>query len=199
LLLVGAVGLGGCNRGELQWEGNRETWLTALYRETSTEEGQVVEVVLSTGFFGCDLPESDDAATQDRAIQEFVTAMCREGARHLSVDLIRPRGGLEGRYHGAARTDAIDGKVARAAFYSVDEAFLVEIPGFSYAYGADEETYLPHLGPGGDVVVDQRRDRLVGDFSFPDANLWGDFRAERCAPDSDAMSLLDPTPSHLCP
>jgi hypothetical protein len=177
---------------------------TALYRLGPRQGLDELVLLLSNGELSCGLPGLTDLEAQSDATEVLYTAACREGAQHVVLRLYSWEGEWLGQFPGsdAASAEMLSSAqrhVAGGSFYAVEEAILVEVDGLGRFYAAEESVYVPELGDGGQVMVDKMDDRaLTGWFSFPDDDLSGEFRAERCEGDTSLLDVVSPDLVHFC-
>jgi hypothetical protein len=200
----------GCAPGRIEWATGSDDLRTALYiveRDATTGASPRIRLLLSNGEFGCSLPSfTDDSGfsteesdqEQALALLQLVTAMCREDARHVVLDLYHLRWeDAPGVYPGDSVADATSlgspNRWSRAAYLGVEEARVADEDGLSRAYEIVEVDARPLLGDGGEASISRLEEgHAVGHFSFPEANISGDFRATECASDtSEATALFD--------
>ena len=179
---------------------------TALARSTEVDGVRHLTVLISNGLFECDLPEFEDPARVEQTLQSVLTASCREGAQHLNLQLWRDVGGEDwtGQYEGFAQAgpDLLDGtthRVADAAFFAVQEAFLAESIGADRVLAALEDELIMPAGAGAHVRIDRSGSRLGGVASVPEANLEVFFEARFCDEDASLFPLLEASPAFVCP
>lgn len=192
------AGLSACAPGEIQWRDGHEPLRTAWWQRVAFEDGsERIAVALSTSDFPCALDlTGDDPAEIALTELELVTAACREGARHVLLDLRQPIGAVEGLYPG--RTLLPDDEIgdvtapfASASYFAVVEAGVLYVDGINRAYAPMEggAELWPFLGDGGQVGVDRLDgERLDGWYSFPQAEVSGRFEAQECP---EGPTLLD--------
>jgi hypothetical protein len=177
---------------------------TALYRVGPRQGLDELVLLLSNGELTCGLPGLTDAEAQSDAIEVLYTAACREGAQHVVLRLYSWDGDWLGQFPGAASAspDLLSSarrEVAGGSFYAVQEAILVNVEGLGRYYAAAESLYLPDLGEGGEIMVEKMDEQaLTGWFSFPDDELSGEFRAERCEGDTSLLDVVEPDLVHFC-
>ncbi len=203
-LLPLLLAMGCATPGVLQTPDGITEIRTARYRIGVRDGLPEIVVLLSNGYFECGIPRYDDAAAQEAALTSLGAAACREGAKHVALHLYRREDGWTGGYPGLTDASAEDldedhPRLARAAYYGVDEAFLVELDGLIRGYAAAKSTLLDGLGTGGLVQIDaDTGDRLDGWFQFPDEGLAGEFRAERCTGDTSLIDVVTTAPTFYC-
>jgi len=188
--------LAGCaGPGEVQWEGGRAPLRTALWQDRSTDAGDHLVLALSTSEFPCELGlVSDDPAEVALQQLELQTAACREGARHLVIDLWRDGGDPTGIYPGFTLGDAATlatiPRFSTAAWFAIEEAGVQYIDGINRSYGPLDGQFevLPNLGTGGEVEIHAADAWIEGELWFPEAGVAADFRAEAC---EQGPTLLD--------
>lgn len=197
-LLTAIVTIAGCAPGELHWRDGHEELRTAWWQRVAFDDGsERVAVALSTSDFPCAFElTGDDPAEIALTELELVTAACREGARHVLLDLWQPAGPVGGEYPGrtvpaGAELGDVADPFSTAGYYAVEEAGVLYVDGINRAYapmegGAD---LWPALGDGGTVGIDALDgERLDGWFSFPEAEISGRFEAQECP---EGPTLLD--------
>ncbi len=179
---------------------------TALVKYDVDQGVMRARLILSTGLFECELPATDrPAAEVQDAYQDLVTGACREGAAHLSVQLLRRTGeDWIGKYPGmsGARGDTLPlgrDRASDATWYTVKEAFLVEFASLDRAYVIDEQELIVNAGDGGTVEIDRDRNGLGGHLWFPEPGVSADFQATQCGEDSMLFDLLEASPVSVCP
>ncbi len=192
--------------GTLVGPGGTVELRTAIYAVGVTDGAPELKMLLSNGLFECGIPKLSDETEQDLALQGIFAAACREGAQHTSLHLYQGEStAWAGTFQGKTYASADDltperARLARGAYHSIEEAFLVELDGLVRGYAVAEEEVLPDLGDGGEVTLDlDEGDRLLGRFSFPDEGVSGEFRATRCGGDTSLLEALTTLPSPLCP
>jgi len=177
---------------------------TARYRVGIRDGAPELVVVLSNSQLGCGLPLLPDEEAQEHALDALMAAACREDAQHASVTLYRRDEGWEGTYAGrddaaVSDLDAEQPRIARGAYFGVEEAFLVGLRGLTRAYSSAESVLLPHLGDGGEVVIDRDRGGLLtGRLDFPRDGVHAEFRAEVCPGDTSLLDLIATEPTISC-
>ena len=194
-------GLAGCaDLGELRFPGGSAPVRTAWYR-IDAQPSPSLSVFVSSSRFPCEFPEGR-GEDYTEALGELQVAACREGAHHVGLQVFQSSGTtFDGAYPAeagasAAALSASRPRLARGAYFGVEEAFLVEVDGLRRAYSPSEETYLPDLGPGR-VELDHD-ERLRGELAF-DAGVYGTFTAEVCDANDGLLDLLVASPLQLCP
>lgn len=201
------LGLCGCGGGPGLLIDGSGLWplRTARYRIGIRDGAPELALVLSNGDFACGLPSfPSDPERQARETEALLAAACREGARHASLRLYQRDEDWVGAFVGADHAEAADltserPRLARAAYYGVDEAVLIEFDGLTRGYAALEEIWLPVLGDGGEVRIEEKTgSALRGWFSFPDEDLSGEFEATRCAGDTSLIDVIAAAPVHFC-
>ncbi|MEQ1507548.1 MAG: hypothetical protein ABMB14_35285 [Myxococcota bacterium] len=206
-LLLGLVsGAASCAGPGTMWSPQGTTALrTALYRVAVRDGAPELVIALSNGELDCALPTSTDTADQAEAIEALLAAACREGAQHLALHAYDVDEAWTGTFVGRTGAEASElgplaPRLARAAYYTVEEAFLIEIDGLARGYAASEDLYLPDFGNDGLLDLDGPDDdgRLRGAFTFPDEALSGRFRAERCDGDTSLLDVIAAQPVHFC-
>ena len=90
-------------------------------------------------------------------------------------------------------------KVATADYVGVEEVVLTSADGLLRTYTATDVDVRRGLGVSGEVLLTNERDRLAGQFSFPDGPISGRFRAEPCEPDADLFAVIALSPLLVCP
>lgn len=208
-LIVGVTGCAG--PGVLSGPGATTQLRTARYRIGISDGGPELVVLLSNGVFDCGVAAFDDAIAQSAAEEALYVAACREGAQHVALHAYASftdagwAGAFPGADDAAVSTLGEDRpRLSRGLYYSVEEAFLVEIDGLSRGYQATEDTYLPELGDGGRVELDPETDdpvelgTLRGSFAFPVDGVSGRFVAEPCAGDTQLLDVLAVAPTYYC-
>lgn len=204
-VLLGALITGCADSGTLWIDGRAERLRTMLVRADSTEDATRATVVLSNGLFSCKLPELDDPARAQQAVQNMITAACREGAVHLNLTLWRtPEGDWSGTYPGLSYAGPLDlspkqTRLSDAVFYSVEEAILVEYVNLDRAYAVESAILEEGAGDGGQVDVIEETTGLGGGFSMPSLGLTGTFQAQWCEADDNQFALLESSPAFVCP
>jgi len=175
-----------CAPGELQWPGGREPLRTAWWQRVDFGETERVRLALSTSSFPCalSLTGTDPAAIAEEQLA-LTTATCREGARHVLLDLWSAGGDPVGAYPGRSGGDPAEigalGPFSTASHVAVVEAGVLYVDGINRSYAPLEggAIYDFQLGDGGEAEVDAARDGMLeGAFTFPE--ISGQFRAEEC-------------------
>ncbi len=206
IALSALLALGACTGpGEVQWAGGRAPLRTAFWQERPVEGGIHVVLALSTSEFPCELGLiSDDPSEVALTQLELHTGACREGARHLVVDLWQRDGEMTGLYPGftgggASTLDDLD-RFSTAGWFAVEEAGVQYIDGINRSYAPLEgrSVAMPDLGTGGEVRLDGDEAEVSGDLWFPEAGVSADFEAEECPAGPtllddlfDALALLE--------
>ncbi|MEZ4317878.1 MAG: hypothetical protein R3F61_10250 [Myxococcota bacterium] len=201
-----AIGTG-CAPGHLAWPTGDDDLRTALYQARLEGGVQALTLVLSNGYFDCDLPSEPDPIAQTQALLEITTAACRENARHVLVELYRGDGNdWVGTYPGDSNADPVliaasRPRLSNASYYGIDEAAMVSVDGFVRVYGVREgdDVQLIDVGDGGEVEILEDDGTLRGRFEFPGADISGAFRAKECAVGSSLFSVLEQSPVASCP
>lgn len=197
-----------CAPGHIAWPTGDDALRTALYRPRVDPSGiQVLTLVLSNGYFDCELPSDPDPVVQTQALLEITTAACRENARHVLVELYRGDGtDWAGVYPGDSHADraliaSSRPRLSNASYYGIDEAEMVSVDGFVRTYGVrpGDDVQLLDIGDGGEVEILDDGARLRGRFEFPDADISGSFRALECEPTATLFTLLEQSPVAGCP
>lgn len=197
--------LGGCSPGSFTRNGDSEKLQTALIREDAVDGLYRATVVLSNGRFGCDLPNFDDPARAQQALQAIAAAACREGAHHLNLSLWRRDGDdWVGDYAGLTNAGPAsltedNNRLFDGTWYAVNEAFLVETQALDRAYAIADDELLANIGDGGDLVIDTDGDTVDGRVYLPQAGVYANFHAERCDRDATLFALLEASPVTVCP
>ena len=196
----------GCTDGQLWYQGDREVLRSALARVEVVDGAPHASIVLSNGLFTCDLPKHDDPARAQQALQNLVAAACREGARHVSLQLWRDADkGWEGRYTGIGGGGPVDlsakrPRVADAIFYNVDEAFLSDSIDLDRGYHVSADTLVLGALDGGTVDIDHHDAREIrGSAYLPELDVHADFRAEVCKKDDVLIQMIAASPAYVCP
>jgi hypothetical protein len=177
---------------------------TALYRVGIVDGAPEIVVLLSNGDLECGLPAFRETERQAEASEGLLAAACREGAQHLVLFLYTLQPTFTGRYEGVNRASVDelgedDLRVARGAYYGIEEAVLVLIDGLERGYEATDDLYLPVLGDGGEVdITAEDTDRLEGTLQFPGQGLFGEFRAERCTGSTQLIDTIAAAPLRYC-
>lgn len=195
---VASLCLVGCARGEVQWADGHDVLRTAWWQRATIDGSVRVQLALSTSEFPCALDlTGDDPAEITRTQIDLQTGACREGARHVVVDLWQGSGQPGGLYPGytggVASTLAEVDRFASASYYAVDEAGVLYVDGINRAYAPLEGgvEYWPALGDGGSVRVEGFDGAdLDGWFSFPEAGIAGSFRARECPAGAELLDDL---------
>jgi len=180
---------------------------TALVKYDVDQGVMRARMVLSTGLFQCALPSTEgrSAAEAQDDTQDLAAGACREGAAHLSVQLLRRSGeDWTGVYPGigGSRGDtlALDEKrAADVTWYAINEAFLVEFASHDRAYAVDDKELFVDAGDGGTVEIYKDRDGLKGHLWFPEPGVSAEFHTEVCGEDSNLFDLMEASPVSLCP
>lgn len=190
LLLVG-----GCAPGTIHWDTGSDLLRTALF----TREQPRTVMFLSTGAFDCDLPTSDDPQQQAEALTRFTTAACREGARHLVLDLWRPEGADDvGTYEAVEEPPEWPWpRAVRATGVVIEEARATQSFGLEPTYEPTEVDRWISADDRGEVAIERGGDELVGTFDFRD-HARGRFRATLCDQDATLLDLLVTSPIAAC-
>ncbi len=166
--------------GELQWEGGRAPLRTAFWQRRDLNN---VTLALSTSEFPCALELfGDDPAEIALNQLELQTAACREGARHLVIELWRQEGALPGVYPGRSTTAMSGARFSTAKWFAVEEAGVLYIDGINRSYspsGAAWEVVLDGAA-GGEVHVSTGRPEVKGDLWLPEIGVSADFHAVEC-------------------
>ena len=206
LTLLCAGFLSACQAPGTLWVNGEATPLrTVLVRADETEGATRATVVLSNGLFGCRLPQLDDPARAQQAVQNMITAACREGAVHLNLTLWRtPDGTWTGAYPGVAYGGPLDlgpeqPRLSDAIYYSVEEAILVEYVSLDRAYAVEAATYAEGAGAGGRVDIAGDDGSLWGSVNLPSLGLNGQFDAEWCEAEDNQFALIESSPAFVCP
>lgn len=192
----------GCAPGSVTW-GTGEDWLrTALWVEDESTFGPTARVFLSTGAFGCELPENDDPQSQWEALVAIQAGACREDARHVSLTLYAdvPES-WEGEFPlvGSAGPSQDDDRVSEALYVGVEEAAVSRTEGLDPGWAPTDVTWYWGSGDRGQVVVRRHAgDVLVGAFDLPDAHVSGSFTARACARGTALFDLLAVSPTSAC-
>ena len=205
-MITPLLGTVACADGRIWWSGHTDTMRTALVKYDVDQGVMRARMFMSTGLFQCELPETDrPAAEVQDAYQDLVTGACREGAAHMSVQLLRRSGeSWEGTYPGVggSRGDTIDADQKRASditWYTVNEAFLVEFASLDRAYVVEDQDLKLDAGDGGQVEITRDRNGLKGHLWFPEPEVSADFFVEQCGEESTLFDLLEASPVSLCP
>lgn len=202
--LLCPVALAACTPGALWVDGDREVLRTALVRTEEVDGVGHASVVLSNGLFSCDLPQHEDPARAQQALQNLVTAACRQGAHHLTLQLWRGADGdWTGTYPGlggGGPTDlsADQPRLADAIWYSADDVFLANLPDLDRAYYVEKRTLLLGASDGGEVRVFHDGARFEGEAWLPEIDAFVSFSAEVCEGAADGMRLVDASPGYVC-
>jgi hypothetical protein len=209
-----AVAGAGCAPGDVRWGTGEDVLRTALFAERDpVTEGPGVHVFVSTGLFGCELPDSDDPFEQELLLLELVVGWCREDARHLSFDVLHlPDTALEGVYAGEAGAtfaslSAERPRLFTAAYIGNEEVIVApsDLPQFNAALGGTYrptvQTDLRAVGALGTVRLagDDGGDALSGRFALPDVHVSGRFRATRCEREDSMMQAIIAGSPVSCP
>lgn len=199
--------------GTLYSPAGTETLRTALYRVGVRDGAPELVILLSNGTIGCGLPAFTDTAAQAEAVEGLLAAACREGAQHVALHAYDQAGLWSGDFPGktwATYGDLTDDqpRLSSGAFYTVEEAFLIEIDGLERGYAASEDLYIPDMGDGGNVQLTPvgtdatggavGPDRLRGWFDFPLDGVSGEFLAERCTGDTSLIDVVTAQTDHFC-
>ena len=202
--------LAACGPGSISWATGDDALRTALFQPI--DDGVPgTRLLLSTGVFDCDLPQSDDPQELTRAYLELSVGACREDARHLAITTwYDETSGREGRYIG--QDDAIPSnlaptmpRIARVDYIGIEEAVLTtsDRPEFDDDLGG---TYRPTeidqeygAGTGGEVFLRGSDDGLHGTYDFPNLHVSGRFRAMECPPGSELFEFAFTSPTANCP
>lgn len=177
---------------------------TALYRVGLSDGAPELVIVLSNGDLQCGLPNWKDTSRQAEAAEALLAAACREGAQHLALFLYSGSPGWVGVYDGvndaaAGALSADRPRVAKGAFYGIEEAFLVEVEGLERGYAASEDLWVPVLGASGEVVITgEGADFVEGYFDFPREGISGEFHAERCTGSTELVDNVASAPIQYC-
>jgi hypothetical protein len=170
--------------GELQWDGGRAPLRTAFWQaRDDAPDGGHISVGLSTSEFPC-APDlvSDDPAELTLNQLELQTGACREGARHLVVELWRTTGGVAGDYTGLEADDGVTERFATGHWFAIEEAGVLYIDGINRSYapvdGASELSL--RAGTGGEVAIDSADERVTGELWFPEVGVAAEFDAVEC-------------------
>jgi hypothetical protein len=190
-----------------------ETLRTALFRVGVRGGGPELVVLLSNGEIGCGLPAYPDTAAQAEAIEGLLAAACREGAQHVALHIYDRSGEWSGDFPGRSNATFADltdeqPRLSSGAFYTVQEAFLIEIDGLGRGYAASDDLYIPDMGDGGNVQLSLAgadaaegavgADRLRGWFDFPQDEVSGEFVAQRCTGDTSLIDVVTSETDHFC-
>jgi hypothetical protein len=175
---------------------------TALFVQRQDAGLPHTSVFLSNGRFECALPRGHDAEHQADAVRQLFAAVCREDARHLTLDLYHPNG-REGSYQVTVQPPsefpASSGRRVRATYRAVEEAFLVELA-LSETRTYHPEVLIDTLLPApGEVEIQQRGETLKGVFGFSDSGIGGRFRAKECEGDTSQLDIAMDGPGLVCP
>ena len=186
---------------------------TAVYRVGLRNGSPELAIILSNGEFTCGWPAFADTNAQAEAIEALLAAGCREGARHVAIRAYDRTGGWTGTFPGRSggsyeELTEEQPRLANGSFYTVEEAFLVEIDGLDRGYAASEDLYLPDMGDGGTVELTPTGpapatdgtgpDRLRGWFDFPIEGISGEFVAERCTGDTSLVDVVTAQTDFYC-
>lgn len=203
ILLLTALG---CAAGHLAWDDGDDVLRTALVQESTDGGLPHLTVLLSTSYLPCDLPTDPDPTVQTQALLELSTALCREGAEHVLLELWRGDGiDWIGDYDGRSDATALDVsgdrlRLADGSWYGIDEAGLASVRDFVRTYGVypDGAHRHDHIGDDGSIEI-RERDGTRGRFDFPAVGLSGRFDAEICEPGATLFALLASSPVAACP
>ena len=185
-------------------DGDREILRTALARHEVVDGVAHASIVLSNGLFECELPKHDDPARAQQALQNLVTGACREGAKHVTLQLWRePGGSWEGDYTGIGGGGPLDlskktPRVADAVYYSVDEAFLAQLEDLDRAYYVEERTLVSGASDNGAIRIDHSGSVMRGSVALPDVDVLAEFEAEWCTGTASLMRMLEGSPGYVC-
>jgi hypothetical protein len=205
LIITACAATVSCETSRMWWPGHTAQLRTALVKY-DVDEGVIrARMVLSTGLFQCELPVFDQPAEAEDAQQDLLNGACREGAAHLSVQLLRRSGpDWTGRYRGQSEvrgdTLPLDQKrAADASWYTVNEAYLVEFGPLDRAMVVEDMELMIDIGDGGTVEITRDREGLKGHLWFPEPGVSADFDTEVCGEGSTLFDLLEASPVTFCP
>lgn len=190
-----------CASGSLYHPEGSDPLQTALVRERPTD-GRTT-FLLSNSRIPCDLTTDEDPQVRAQQLLEITTAACREGARHILVNLYTsPDLAMEGLYPIVPDADLVaaiasEGRLATARLIEVREAALVSQEGLARQYTVEDLLDL-HAGYGSVDITSYNR-RVSGRFSVPEALTDGSFRAEICPEQSLVFDLIEVAPLTSCP
>jgi hypothetical protein len=194
-----------CSEGQL-WRGEeRELLRTALVRQDTADGMHHAALLLSNGLFECDLPTFDDPARVEQTLQAVITAACREGARHLNLQLWRDAGSdWTGDFSGIASAGphalgTSSHRVAGATWFAVNEAYLAESIDANRVLAALEDELVLDAAAGGTVRIHKDNGELVGDAWIPELGVHVTFKAQYCDPSASLFALLEASPAFVCP
>lgn len=198
----------GCAPGVLHWPGGSEPIRSVLfYSETlgSTDGRQGIAhramIALSTSTIQCDpISPGDDWKIAEA---DFVTALGREGAKHILLELYKTENSAwEGQYNGTDEpdfstlvTDTETQRIASGDYLSIDEAKVTDEDGLIRLYQPTAIT-VNQMDASSWVDIDYWLDGLDGDltgsFSFGNSHISGTIRrASLCTSTSIAFSILE--------
>lgn len=195
----------GCAVGSLRWDDGDDVLRSALVQPSVDGGLPHLTVLLSNSVLPCDLPTDPDPTLQTQALLELNTALCREGAEHVRLELWRGDGDdWVGTYEadpeaGPLLVSAERPHLADGSWYGIDEAGVATVRDFVRTYGVPPggSHRVDHLGTGSVEITDP--DGLDGRFEFPETGLSGRFRGERCEPDATLFALLAASAVVTCP
>lgn len=185
-------------------DGDREILRTALARHEVVDGVAHASIVLSNGLFECELPKHADPARAQQALQNLVTGACREGARHVTIELWREPGGTwEGDYTGIGGGGPLDlskktPRIGDAVYFSVDEAFLAQLEDLDRAYYVEERTLVSGASDDGTIRIEHSGRKMKGSVFLPEVDVIAEFDAEWCEGTASQMRMLEGTPGYRC-
>jgi len=205
-IITAGLGIAACTEGRVWWPGQTAPLRTALVKYDEDHGVARARLLLSTGLFTCDLPDTNrPVAEVHDAYQDLVTGACREGAAHLSVQLLRRSGrDWTGTFDGlsGSRGDTLPLSLNRASdvsWYTVNEAYLIEYANLDRAYVIEDQEMLIDAGDGGEVRIERDHRGLRGHLWFPEPDVSADFHTQVCGEGSTLFDLLEASPVGLCP
>jgi len=197
-----------CAPGKLYWPGGEEPLRSILfYVEPISGGGGATDylashatLALSTSVIECD-PMSTDSDWQI-AEADFLTALGREGARHILIDLYKAQStDWIGRFHGTSGpdfatlvTDSDLQRIAGGTYLAIDEAAVPEEDGL-IRYYQPTSVSLATMGDSGWLDINTWEDGdnggFSGSFNLGNAHIAGTIRdATRCSSTSIAFEIL---------
>lgn len=193
----------GCAPGTLDWRGEIEPLRSVLFTQQNVTDSPGVErleILLSNSYLECDPVSLNE--NWEIAGAEFFTALTRENARHIYVELLRrTEESWVGRYSGSATTgyaaledEESDGRMATGWFLSIEEATVTEEDGLISEY-IPTWLAIARLDEQGWFQLDQLErgedGTLSGQLSIPNGPLHGTIRsATRCDSTSAPFQTL---------
>ena len=66
-------------------------------------------------------------------------------------------------------------------------------------YAVADEELVTAAGGGGEVVITEDGDRLVGRIHLPEVDVNAEFTASWCPANADLFALVEASPAYVCP